>query len=469
MARPNKNIDTTTLPGGERLYVGIDVGKDSHVAALISTTLLDLSGDPERCPTVVIENSRAGFDAFTKYLLRATDLANCMVVMEHTGSYSAPLDQYLVEVGIQTYYKPVPQRPQRMVKSDKRDAIGLGLRLYNQLEHKIHWDNKAEMARPHYVLSDPAAQIGTLMRRHRDLTKTLTRCKNQLHSIGAELFPERAKVFADPSRAAALALCEKFPTPMDICKATLSELKSVRQGHYPSDADLLLLQELASTSIGITDVYRLGTLVTEQSQLIAEMRLAQAQMRLIVGQLEAIVEPSREGQILLSVPGIRLITASTLIAAIGNIDRFSSPAALRSYLGWGVRKLQTGTTLDSSRLGRGGTVATKKILYMVALTFTKGQDSEWSRIYTRLMRGKSRNGKAVLGRIAGQVISVIHVLLTQDRELVNNTPVGSEIPPPGLYNPDRHNSKYRTLSLSADAGSRGPSAIEMQKEVNPAA
>lgn len=44
------------------LYLGIDIGKTRHVAALLSADLLAAHGRYDACPTLAIENSRAGFE-----------------------------------------------------------------------------------------------------------------------------------------------------------------------------------------------------------------------------------------------------------------------------------------------------------------------------------------------------------------------------------------------------------------------
>lgn len=50
-----------TSPGHETLYVGIDIGKRSHVAGFLSTTLLARHRRFEHCPALSFENSREGF------------------------------------------------------------------------------------------------------------------------------------------------------------------------------------------------------------------------------------------------------------------------------------------------------------------------------------------------------------------------------------------------------------------------
>ncbi|WP_201392160.1 transposase [Ktedonobacter sp. SOSP1-52] len=72
------------------------------------------------------------------------------------------------------------------------------------------------------------------------------------------------------------------------------------------------------------------------------------------------VERSREGKILTSIPGIGPQAAATLIATIGSIANFERPAQLKSYFGWVPKIAQSGSTLNWSRLTTRGVRACGK-------------------------------------------------------------------------------------------------------------
>jgi len=82
-------------------------------------------------------------------------------------------------------------------------------------------------------------------------------------------------VFHDPNREVALAFREKFPPPHERAMANLSALRETRKGSFPSEANLLHLQELARESIGITNLNRLRGLKVAQELLTKELRLVQ--------------------------------------------------------------------------------------------------------------------------------------------------------------------------------------------------
>src|SRR5579871_980605 len=123
------------LPGlsSDSLYVGIDVGKLTHVAGFVSTTLLKHHERFEGCPTLRFENTREGFRSLMDRLQSYVALEQVFVLLEQTGHYHKAVEQYLLELDISVYVMHVQSRPSGMLKTDKRDALGLANHLYNQL------------------------------------------------------------------------------------------------------------------------------------------------------------------------------------------------------------------------------------------------------------------------------------------------------------------------------------------------
>ncbi len=128
-ARPDLQI-LPMLPH-ETLYVGVDIGKKTHIAGFLSTTLLSRHQRFETCPALSFDNTREGFRALIDRISTYVPLTQVYVVMEVTGHYHRPLLQYLQEMEIPTYIMHVQKRQEGLLKSDKRDALGLGNLLFN--------------------------------------------------------------------------------------------------------------------------------------------------------------------------------------------------------------------------------------------------------------------------------------------------------------------------------------------------
>jgi len=430
----------------ESLYVGIDIGKKEHVAAFVSRTLLESHQRYEACPVLRFENNRLGFRALVTRIGEYVPLEQAFVLVEKTGHYHLALRDYLLEMDITVHEMAAMERKREMLKTDKRDAQRLANQLYNQLELHAQVADKKQVVRLALPSSGVARELRGLVGHRAELVREATQRKNKLTSICDQLFPEFTEVFKNPNRETALAIRAKYPTAHAIATAPLSELCALRTGSLPSRANLARLQDLAAQTIGVRDHLSQRALAFEQGMLIEELLLLGRNTGKVEAQIEEIVSISREGRILTSLPGVGSGTAATLIAAIGNVLNFPEASDLKSYLGWSPHRIQTGTTMDRVSLSPTGTRATRTLLYL-AVWHAIQEDCAWARLYQRLVpkkcsydeRKRDYVGKdKVIGRVAGEMISTIYMLLKTDAELLATIPPDMQPPDPMLYDPAIH-------------------------------
>src|SRR5437764_755011 len=184
----------------------------------------------------------------------------------------------------------VQRRESGMIKTDKRDALGLANQLYNQLELGVQVADKLQVVHRAIPPSEAAAQLKGLMRHRYELVNEATQRKNKLTAICDELFPELTQIFKNPNLLIALDLREKFPTPQAVATASLPALREVRKKNHPSEAQLVLLQSLADQSIETRDSVRQRSLLLEQELLIKELHLLQQHLERLEGEICQIVE-----------------------------------------------------------------------------------------------------------------------------------------------------------------------------------
>lgn len=434
----------------KQLFIGVDVAKRSHVAGFSAPELLAHYKRFQRCPWISFENSRRGFEQLVEAMRSYADLGNCVVLMERTGHYHLALLQYLQEQGIATYELHAHKRMSKQ-KTDKIDALNLANVAYSQILLGVQVLDEQSRIQRSVPPSETSAALHSLIRRRYELIHSMTACKNKLTAINDEVFPEFTAVIRDPNGIVALDIHAAFPTPAAIAETNIEDLAALRRGYYPSRAALEELQSLARQSIGTRNPGRVHGLVTEKLQLIEELRLLEKHRDTLDAQIAALVEESREGRILQSIPAIGPIAAATIIASIGSIANFERASRLRGYVGWSPVRDQTGTTRDNVKLTPGGSRPLKQTLYLVALRAIK-EDTEFREIYNRLVKAHcaydERTGRyvgknKVIGRIAGQIAGVIYSLLKADHDLLSYLADGEEAPPPKLYDRELHHA-HRT-------------------------
>ncbi len=381
------------------------------------------------------------------------------VLVERTGHYGAALEQYLHERGITVYRMHVREHVSRK-KTDKRDAQALAVLLYNQIELRIPMLDKAQ--RVHRLLppSPTATLLRSLVQHRTELKRETTQRKNQLTAIADELFPEIETVFPNVNSPSALALRKAYPTPEAIREASLADLIATRHFRRPGNAAYARLQELATTSIGTRNEYRIRALITEQSQLITELALLESHIAALTGEIEMLVRQDRAGRILLSFPCIGVNTAATILAYTGNITNFESRSQFRSFCGWAPTEFQTGSSFDYSTLKKSGHNLIKQALYLVAIAAIQ-QETKWADLYHRLLpdkaRWNARTGKyegtmTIIGRVCGQMAGLIYTLLRKDADLLASLGDGETPPEPELYTPAKHHIRPLSMRQSRQAG-----------------
>ncbi|TMD37701.1 MAG: IS110 family transposase, partial [Chloroflexi bacterium] len=206
--RTKSHSDLKALPmlPNESLYIGVDIGKFKHVSGFVSKTLLERHKHFEHCPAFLFEQSREGFRAFVERIRAYCPLEQCFILMEQTGHYHKALLQYLLELDLPVYVMHVQRRESGMIKTDKRDALGLANQLYNQLALGVQVSDKLQVVHRAIPPSEAAAQLKGLMRHRYELVNEATQRKNKLTAICDELFPELVQVLKNPNLPIALDL-----------------------------------------------------------------------------------------------------------------------------------------------------------------------------------------------------------------------------------------------------------------------
>src|SRR5260370_17748968 len=133
-------------------------------------------------------------------------------------------------------------------------------------------------------------------------------------------------------------------------------------------------------------------------------------------EIAQIVEQSREGQILLSIPPISPMYAAAILATIGHIANFEDAGHLKAYFGWAPKRAQTGVSFDRTSLTQGGSREMKKMMYLLAWNAIRAE-TEWASLYKRLVprlctyderrQAFKGRGKAIV-HLIGPLITLIY-------------------------------------------------------------
>jgi transposase len=157
----------------------------------------------------------------------------------------------------------------------------------------------------------------------------------------------------------------------------------------------------------------LGSLekVNLQSDL-ETLQFAQTQQMRLTSMMEEIANQQEQVTRLLQIPGFGVVTAVTVWAAIGNIQRFADSQHLVGYAGFGTRVHDSGMTSRSGRITKAGRRDLRVVL-IEAAQVAANNHPHWKAELARLQPRLGRN-KAIVA-IARKLLVTVWYILAQHK------------------------------------------------------
>jgi transposase len=381
------------------IAVGIDVGKRTHEACF-----LDADGRPVGRP-LRFASSAAGARLLDERLDALGEPA--AVALEASGRYWLGLQRHLAAAGraVQVV-NPLQvdafrRTGVRKAKTDRRDAFVLADLV------------RIGRARPNYVPDDLTLELRDLTRFRWGLVDQLGNTKRRLLAVLDRVFPEFADQFKDPFGASAKALLAHAATAADFAAIDLGELTALleRASRKRFGADkALALQRAACDSLGLAALGRAARL--EVDQLLAQIGLLEAQ----IAEADAAVAEllARTEQHLTSIPGVGPVLAATILAEVGDIDRFPRPQALNAYAGIDPSVFESGQFQGTrQRISKRGSPYLRRALYLAAHSAQQRDPELGAFLRKKLAEGKPY--KAAVVATARKLLGRVYVVLKEGR------------------------------------------------------
>lgn len=297
-------------------FIGIDIGAESHVVAIV-----DEVGRVVRKPTPCSEDAE-GY-AKVRSLLGAPDDTLC--AMEATGHYWQNLFAFLATEGFQIALLN-PLRTHRFAGEDlrraKTDAIdALGIARFAQ--------QKRPAVTP--LPDEVTLELRELVRLRDRLMQDMGDRVRQLHRTLDLTFPEFPRLVRDLSSYKATALLLQCPGSAAFRATTVEVLAAIKYDgrHRIGDELATALHEAAHRSVGRHDgpSYRLQ--IRYACEDIATLR---ERIKRLDGDIQRSLEQHRVGKLLTTIEGVGPNTAARMIAEV-DFAAFPNASALAAYVG----------------------------------------------------------------------------------------------------------------------------------------
>ena len=382
------------------IYVGIDVAKETHFAAAISS-----DGEVLIQPFPV-SNTADGFCLLSDYLDSLPD--DCIVGLESTAHYGDNLVRYLVAEGhkvcvlnpIQT--SSMRKNNIRKTKTDKVDTFIIAKTLM-MMSHR------------HFVSFDDLnlLDLKILGRSRLKAIKHRSRLKIQLKAALDETFPELQFFFKSGlHQKAVYALLKEAPSAKAVSSMHLTHLahllSSASHGRFKKDK-AIELRVLARKSVGSPD----SALSIQVVHSIEQIELLDSQIAHIEAEMEDIMRFQNPS--IMSVPGIGAVNGGMILGEIGDISRFAGPKQLLAFAGLDPSVYQSGHfQAKRTRMSKRGSATLRYALINAAHNVVRNNATFKAYYDAKVAQGKSHYN--ALGHCAGKLVRVLYKILTEELE-----------------------------------------------------
>jgi transposase len=381
------------------LYIGIDVSKDFFTAQAID-------GKGNKCFYLELAMTADGFSQLLKAITsHCKDIARVTVAMESTGCYHINLFSFLTYKGIRCIIiNPLltanfARLSLRKTKTDKKDAFTIAQFLL------VHKDSLLKTD-----LSPDMQDLKDLAREHESLTTLIAGMKNDIRRMLQITFPELETVCNIFSETI-LNLLRQFPSahlikiakPNIIAKALLHEDK--RKKTSVSAEDIMKAAKGSVASHGAAKEIILPEKISTLQHLVEKKnRIKKA----LVDACENMMIEDIE--IITSIGGISNITASRLLAEIGDYRAFSTYKHLIAFAGLDPSVHQSGKFEGVSRISKRGNRHLRYIIYLMTTCVVRGNNI--FRSYYQKRRSEGQPFKKAIIATAHKLVRVIFAMLS---------------------------------------------------------
>ncbi len=142
------------------------------------------------------------------------------------------------------------------------------------------------------------------------------------------------------------------------------------------------------------------------------LRLLDKQVKYLENSIRELLEASGQAvnlMLLLSIPGIGLITASTLIAETCGLAVFAHPKQLAAYVGIAPAPFESGAFAGKARISKMGNPRLRRMLYLAAIS-AMNTESPLRDFYQRLLT-KGKPKKVALIAVARKLLTLAFTLV----------------------------------------------------------
>lgn len=381
--------------------IGIDIGKNHHEASIVSPEGKQI-GHSLRFAT-----THKGADSLMSFIFNNIGNSSCIFGMEATGHYWYPIYSFLKARGYTIYViNPIQSDSLRKmyIRQTKNDSIDSFLIAEVILFGQFTTTSMAD---------ENILAMRQLCRYRDSVISSRTEIKLRISTIMEQIFPEYEKQFSSLWLSTSMGILEKYLTPENIENAPIDELFEIIKDKSHNKLTMkkaISIREAAADTFGIKIAQ--DAFSFQLKQLIDRMNFLDKQIEALDCQILEYYE--KFDCYLHTIPGIGMIAAATILAEIGDINRFKSSSALVAFAGIDPTVRQSGEFSSThNHMSKRGSPYLRHAIFLAATTCSFHISP--LNAYYKKKRDQGKHHLTATGAVARKLTTVIYAVLRDSK------------------------------------------------------
>lgn len=380
-------------------FLGIDIGKNNHVASLI---------DNKKKTVFKAFSFSNSVDGAEKLISKIEPFSESIEIgMEATGHYWLSLYSYLSEKGFTIrVINPIQTDGWRQgieIRKRKTDIIDSLL-----IADLLRYGDFVETS----LTNEDYLSLRNLCRFRSYLISSIGDLKRKTIALLDQVFPEYASSFSDVFGKTSKEILSNFSSPQDFedidSKGLSDFLKNVTMKQF-AKRKLQELSKKATNSFGVN--FCLDSFSLQIKMLIEQINFIQSQVIEVENEIERLL--SKLDSPITTIPGIGSITGATILGEIGDISRFSNPSKLVAYAGLDASVSKSGEYESTiNRMSKRGSPYLRRALFQSALV-AAFNDPIFSAYYQKKI-SEGKHHLVATNAVARKLCHTIFAILTNN-------------------------------------------------------
>ena len=388
------------------LFVGIDIGKNNHVASM-----MDEYGKVVFKAFSFSNTTDGGNALFSKLSSYSSNPSDFEIGMEATGHYWLSVYSFLFEKGFLLHViNPIQTdgwRKGTEIRKRKNDTIDSVL-----IADLIRYGQFVQTR----LADEDLFSLRTLTRFRTYLVESISDLKRKVVCVLDQIFPEYQSIFSDIFGKTSKEILLQFSSPIDfetISSESLAELLAQLSRQKIGAAKAEQLKAAASSSFGITFAknsftFQLKALIEQISFIENQVRETESEISNIMRKLDSPIT---------TITGIGNVTGAAIISEIGDISKFDNPRKLVAFAGLDATVTQSGEFEASHNvMSKRGSPYLRKAIFQAAL-IASFHDPVLS-VYYQKKKAEGKHHLTCVGAVARKMCNIIYAVLKNNQPYV---------------------------------------------------